>query len=260
MKKLFAAGFVFMTVFCFAQNGAGDGGSDAWKKNWIYAGARLGGGVNIYALSDSFLEDYLKANGMSSAYSKYISVDDPKASFAFNGAAYVSAQITDLFAAQLELMYTHDETEITATPTIAGYNYSTTVKSTFDSFLIPVLAKVTHRPKNLSFAGLAGIYFTVPVGKIKAKTSSTGSDSTKVSLNWKTAPVGFMLGGNAGIHLGPGVLLGDIRYAVDFVPVESKNIGGSDSISLFNRNKILFTIGYEMGFMGKAGASGDTRR
>jgi hypothetical protein len=232
-KKMVIALALFLTAaFCFAQR-RGGGSTDAWKNNWLYLGARLGGGPNFYKPASD-----LKDAG----------IDEIDGSFGFNGAAQIAVQLADVFALQTEFMVTHDE----GTAKDSGYK----VEASYDTLLIPLLAKLTFRPNNLSFAGFAGIYFTVPLGDMEYKASGYGYSESE-DLEYK-APAGFMIGASFGVNLGPGVLFGDIRYAGDFEET-TIDFSGTD-LDFFTRGKLPITIGYEIGLVSKGGGSGGGRR
>jgi hypothetical protein len=213
MKKAAIAVLLFLSAaLCFAE----------YEGNWLYAGARLGFAPNFYVRA-SELKD---------------TVDSFDASAGFNGAAQIAVHINDFLGFQAELMYTHDE----AASKKDGFEI--TYES--HSLLFPVLAKTTFRPGDFVVSGLAGIYFTVPAGNMKASWSGGGSGSHEGS--WE-APPGFMIGAQGGILLGPGLLFLDIRYASDFGVTKAAYGGGS--AGLYNRGKLPIAIGYEIGFLPK---------
>jgi hypothetical protein len=234
MRKLFIVGLLFLSgALCFSQNMGGDD----WKNNWLFLGLRLGGSPNFYEPTSA---------------DKDAGVDSLDGSFGFNLAAQASVQLVELFAIQMELMYTHDEVSYSE----SGFKLA----FESDSLLIPVLAKLTYRPNNFFIAALGGIYFSVPLGDIKV-TESYGGYSASVDLDYKP-PMGFMIGINAGMRLGPGVLFADLRYAGDFeeTKADTGSVGGSNDMKVYTRGKLPITIGYEIGLISKGGASSGSGR
>ncbi|GHV94413.1 hypothetical protein AGMMS50293_07330 [Spirochaetia bacterium] len=233
MKKAILVGVLvcMIPVFGFSQSRRGGGYSDdAWKNNWLYLGARIGGSPNFYKPAEEF---------------KDLGVDSLEGSFGFNLAAQIAVQFVDLFAVQAELMYTHDKGSYKE----GGYE----LNASYDSLLIPILAKLTFRPNNFLIAPFAGIYFTIPLGEIEVKESLSGYGSDSEKYEFETS-AGFMIGASFGIKVGPGVLFADLRYAGDFTDTKIKD--GGQSIEYFTRSKLPITIGYEIGLMSKGGSSG----
>jgi len=79
-----------------------------------------------------------------------------------------------------------------------------------------------------------------------------GIKTINTEFAWNFPPIGLMAGANFGLKLGPGVLFTDIRFAMDFMPVNNKE--GSveyaltvKSKELFERKKIQFDLGYRIG-------------
>ncbi|MDR3333610.1 MAG: outer membrane beta-barrel protein [Treponema sp.] len=231
--------------------------AEMWKHKWLYLGLRGGGTVNLYDVK--CIEDGLDFK-------------EPESSFGFTAAFSATGQITNWLGVQAELIYTHDETEIKTVDdgyieTVGSGNISSTGgsgKISYDSLMLPILAKITFRPNKFLLAGLAGVYLGIPVGEMKFEGKLQAGDWTGT---FKPAGVsyGLMFGGNFGYHLGPGVLFVDVRYAMDlaktkFDPVEgSWGMWNGDYTSQWrfmpdfevSRQKVFFTIGYEIGFFNK---------
>ena len=105
---------------------------------------------------------------------------------AFDGALYVSVPIWNLFALQAEAYITNDTFEL-----FSG-NTSLMMVS-YNSLMIPLLAKLIWRPSIFMLQGYAGAYLSLPVGQMGVKHRN-GSYSAGLSL----LP-GFMAGTGAGI-------------------------------------------------------------
>jgi hypothetical protein len=225
-KALIAVLFFVSAVFCFSED------------TWLALGARLGGSAHFYKLG-SDLENW---------YSGYnVDIDSY---FSFDGAVQAALNISDMFAVQTELLFTKD----TATGIIHDSGY--VVKESFESnaLLIPLLAKASFRPENYVLSGLAGIYFTVPLGDMKEKyTEEYGGSTYSESYNWdfEKVPLGFMIGASGGIKLGSGNLFADLRYAMDFSETEAST--ENVTLALYKRSMFMFSLGYEIGLIGRGG-------
>jgi hypothetical protein len=152
---------------------------------------------------------------------------------------------------------------------------------TTDTLLIPIIAKLTARPSIFEVSGLAGVYFTIPFGNMGFDFSGAaishpndtyfnhyGVYSIDDNLDWDFPPLGLMAGASFGIKMGPGILFTDIRFMMDIMPIKNKEWDGwirppgydpdnplaaqgistrIDSKELFERRKILISLGYRIG-------------
>jgi hypothetical protein len=227
MKKSLLAVLLFTSAaFCFAQD------------NWLSLGGRLGGSVHFYKPGDDMYEGH-----------------DVDSHFSFDGAVQAAVNISDIFAVQTELLFTRDAASVTERD--GGYVGKVSCEST--SLLIPVLVKASFRPGNFVLSGIAGIYFTVPLGDMKVKYTLGGggyNESGSTTGDFEKAPLGFMIGANGGIKLGPGNLFADLRYAMDFGETEGSFQGSTETVSLYKRSMFMFFLGYEIGLIGKGGGGG----
>ena len=257
---------------------------NGWKQKRWYLGLRGGGDLNIYSLgkdTDGFFDK----------------LDTP---FGFHGVFETGIQFTKFFSLQVELMYSRDKVEMKGNgdryysfinnkkelkhiddffTTIPGYSNvyfsSPSLTLTTETLSIPVLAKFTSRPSIFELSGLAGVYFTIPLGNIKSDFSGGyiidnaggfthyGIHSMNTELEWAFPPIGLMAGANFGIKLGPGVLFTDVRFMMDLMPVKNKEGSGQitpdqadfdyftsvkiSSKELYTRKKIMFDLGYRIG-------------
>jgi hypothetical protein len=233
-----------------------------WKQKRWYLGARAGGDLNLFSFG----------NDTRGFFDK---LDSPSW---FNIAFETGIQITDFFAIQVELIYSRDVVNMKGDEDVdfidflsspsnslmemyKYYNREPSLTLTTDYLLIPVLAKLTARPTIFELSGLAGVYFTVPLGDIKFVFNSEYYERIIINTEfaWDSPPIGLMVGANFGIKLGPGVLFADIRFMMDFMPIKNKE--GSVtwdswpydkwtflSNELFERRKMLFDLGYRIGY------------
>jgi TolB-like protein len=230
--------------------------SELWKYKWLYLGLRGGAGINT-GYTGSSTEPIFDFGSIES-------------SFGVNGAFSINGQITDWLGIQAEFMYTHDTIKMKSAGgsvvETEGMNLDSgggNGEFTFNSFMIPILAKASFRPGNFYIACLGGIYFNIPFGEMNYIGTLQAGD-WKGTFKPVNTNMGLMFGGNIGYHLGPGVLLVDVRYAMDlssikFEPTEGSWSMWNDYITKwrfmpnmeFSRSKILFSIGYEIGIFNK---------
>jgi TolB-like protein len=231
--------------------------SELWKYKWLYFGLRGGGGINM------------KYSGSSSE--PIFDFGSSESSFGVNGAFSINGQITEWLGIQTEFMYTHDKIKINTTDgsvveTEDGGRISSAGgdgEFTFTSFMIPILAKLTFRPGKFSLSALGGVYFGIPFGEMSFNGTLQAGEWTG-TFKPQNTNIGLMFGGNAGYHIGPGVLFIDLRYAMDLTKIGFEPVEGSWSMwndyttnwrfmpdLEFDRSKILFSIGYEIGVINK---------
>ncbi|MDR1108579.1 MAG: outer membrane beta-barrel protein [Spirochaetaceae bacterium] len=231
--------------------------SELWKYKWLYFGLRGGGGINMKYRGSS-TEPIFDFGSMES-------------SFGLNGAFSINGQITEWLGIQTEFMYTHDKIKIhTADGSVVETAEGGLISSgggdgefTFHSFMIPILAKLTFRPGKFSLSALGGVYFGIPLGELSFNGTLQAGDWAG-TFKPQNTNIGLMFGGNIGYHLGPGVLFIDLRYALDVNRMKFEPVAGSWGMwndyttgwrfmpdLEFSRNKILFSIGYEIGVLNK---------
>jgi hypothetical protein len=154
---------------------------------------------------------------------------------AFDGSLFLSASVLRFLEIQTEAMITHDSFDLNS-----GNTWLFTVS--YNSLMIPLLAKFVYRPSIYMVQGYAGAYLSVPLGQMEIKHRN-GSYTADFSLLG-----GLMAGGGFGIKLGPGTVFADIRYAGDLGNITS-DYNGTKEIS--RRNKAYFSLGYEFGVIPK---------
>jgi hypothetical protein len=151
-------------------------------------------------------------------------------------AVQLSLQVFRAFAVQTEAVFMEESFEIRGP-------YPASLSSAV--MTLPILGKITFRPGPLLLAGFAGVCFTLPL-----KEMSLSVAERAYTYNY-TVPPGFVLGGNAGIKLGPGTLFVDIRYSGAFGETELTGDWGSRAV--YKRDLVSYSIGYELGFGGRKG-------
>jgi hypothetical protein len=184
------------------------------------AGARLGAGFEI-----------------NSAHSDMVGMEDtPKEEslVAFTASLFFMFRFNDHFGIQPEL------TVMLNNGIEATYTDSTQIKATYNSLDIPVLLYYNFILSPILVRISVGPYIVIPVGKINVEvpglTGASGFENH--GFMWGVAG-GFGIG----FRLGPGSIIGDVRYLNDF----TENIityNGSEQKG-FLRRSISTTIGYE---------------
>jgi len=150
----------------------------------------------------------------------------------FGFAVQASYNFTEMFGIQAEALYNSDEITVKT----MGYEFG---KIKASSLLIPVLARVgTTVGNGVQLTGLAGVYFTMPLGD-----GEINSSYADLKGDWKGS-MGAMFGGVVGYQVGPGTIFGDIRYAFDFSESEFTYYGTTEKI--LKKSAIHFGIGYSI--------------
>jgi TolB-like protein len=204
-------------------------GKSARSKTWsdlrIELGARIGVSPRFYTLSDDI-------NGSAS-----------------NGASFEgTAQVTALFlsfnllgfpvdlAAQMELMFTHDTVNYSTQD--EGEEYSGSFS--YPSLRIPILAGLLVDFERFSLAVFTGPHFTIPLGKMNY---TVDGDTTSFDCS---VPMGWTLGMQGWMSMGPGSVVADIRYAGD--SGRTSIDGAPGTLPVFSRDMLSFSIGYKFRF------------
>jgi hypothetical protein len=205
---------------------------EGWKYKRLYVGLRPGVSLHFYDTDGAYF------NGIN-----------PKSGLSFDFAVQAAVQLHRYFSVQTELILTADSIAVSRNLDAFDeynnflYNYTTANVLSSRSLLIPVLAKGTLRPSVFSINGLAGLYFSIPLGQAGWTDSFYG---TSASGDISTS-VGFAAGGSFGIKIGSGLLFLDIRYMADFTKtkIELPEI----SADVYRRSMLAFGIGYKMGYI-----------
>ncbi|MDR3171444.1 MAG: PorT family protein [Treponema sp.] len=198
---------------------------NAWKHKRFSVGGRFGVAPHFYTLSEDDIDGVVDANHVAFE-------------FGFQGAVY----ITDYIAVQIETLFTSDTVKLSGIEEGVG---SYTASYTSKTLTIPLLARLSLKPDIFSVSLLVGPYFTLPLGQMELSSDKHEDTSYDFSV-----PLGFMAGVNLGIHLGPGVLGLDVRYAVDTGRTSIHD--GHGNMTLYNRSSLSFTLGYEIGLIGRS--------
>ncbi|MDR0623281.1 MAG: hypothetical protein LBG10_02510 [Treponema sp.] len=197
-----------------------------WEEKLITAGVRSGVSQRWYTAPDEFAPGAHALN--------------------FEGGLFVSFSLNSLLSLQAELDFTFDNLVYRGIDDIGGAGEYTPFmgneKYTAYSLTFPVILKVNFRPGNFRIAPFAGIYAFLPLGDAAFQRNPGGNED---AFSWSAAaPLGYTAGFDAAMKLGPGMLIGDIRYAGDFGTI---TIQGDEDID-YRRGALSFTLGYAFGF------------
>jgi TolB-like protein len=201
-------------------------GNSASSKTWsdfrLDIGARIGVSPRFYTLSDNI-------NGSASNGASFEGTAQLIATFlSFNLLGFP----VDL-AAQMELMFTHDTVDYSAQDQRVEYSGS----FSYPSLRIPLLAGLLAGFDEFSLAVFTGPYFTIPLGKM---SYTIDGQSTTFSCS---VPMGWTVGTQGWMSLGPGSVVVDIRYGGDFGRTSID--GGPGTLPVFSRGMLSFSAGYK---------------
>jgi hypothetical protein len=208
-----------------------------WKNQWLYFALRAGGDIGFYNLDHHF-----------NSHSAILENESP---LSFTFAFQASVQIFKMFAVQTEVLYVKDSGNII----YKNFADGTVEKFSSNSLVIPVLAKLTIKPQIFSIEGFGGVYYSIPLGKMKYReyTEWKNGGLQFYTNNEKfNDTFGFMFGGTFGLKLGYGIIFTDIRYLGDFSDTKTM-IQGYGTAKLYRRSKFQFSLGYSMGLIKKDG-------
>jgi hypothetical protein len=199
--------------------------------HWLYLGARLGPSLRFYTPSG----DTAYTGGDARAFS-------------LDTTLFAALQIFPRLTVQGELVFTWDRASSWdyIGPTVQNINRYAREYTSF-SLSFPLTVKWNFYPGRFRLSPFAGLYVFLPLGKIKIASSLAG---TEESLAYRTVPPLGLLGGlSAGLKLGPGMLVADLRYAADLGEPKIRN----QDMETYRRSMISFGLGYEWAFFTKKG-------
>jgi hypothetical protein len=199
-----------------------------WEEKLITAGLRSGVSQRWYTSPEEFAPGAYALN--------------------FEGGLFVSFLLNSLLSLQAECNFTMDNLVYRGIDNIGGEGEYLPLlvneKYTSYSLMFPVILKANFSPGNFRIAPFAGIYAFLPLGDAVFQKNPGGEQRT---LSWSSAaPLGYTLGFEAAMKLGPGILIGDLRYAGDFGTI---SIGDNDEDINYRRGALSFTLGYAFGFI-----------
>ncbi|GHV74026.1 hypothetical protein AGMMS49940_13280 [Spirochaetia bacterium] len=159
----------------------------------------------------------------------------------FEAAVHVSYDPWQYFGFQTEIIFTMDSAKLTRPGDLIVAQNLPNITEKYNSFslMIPLMVKGIFRFNRLVVSPFVGPYFTMPLGKMTINDDKKSAFSVKV-------PLGVTAGAELGMHLGPGILFLDTRYAVDFGSTVLAN-----ETTVYQRNIVSFSLGYKFGLFKK---------
>lgn len=133
---------------------------------------------------------------------------------------------------------------------ISESGFSGKSRASYTSLDIPLMVTYEIPVWLLKIIPMAGLNFSIPVGKAKVKyfddmKTYIGEDSQEFDIKSRFIP-GLVFGAGATFDLGPGAILFDARYLIDFGKFKVKN-GGIEAEAL-SRKSLDFSLGYQISF------------
>jgi hypothetical protein len=228
MKKLFAV-LVVLVMVSAAVYSAGP-----------FFGAKLGMGIGFHGNGEDvddlidLYKDTFRANTGDS-----LSVDE-KVGLSFVLSPYLGYYFTDKIAVQGEFNFMIGQKKKWELSS-PGYRIVADgeIEGKYSSLDIPLLIKYDFISKPALFGILAGPYISLPLGDIEITELDESYD-----LDSDGVTAGIAAGIYGGYPIGPGRIIGDVRFMMDFNPVKGKESG--ETIELIKRRGINITVGYEV--------------
>ena len=121
-------------------------------------------------------------------------------------------------------------------------------KAYYSSLDIPILLKVNIIDRPLVFGALAGPHFSFPLGDAAVDISVPGSPVEKWKEDIDNITIGLTAGIFAGYPLGPGRIIGDLRFAFDFNKLKVIERETRMKFDGMHRRGLVFSVGYEYSF------------
>jgi hypothetical protein len=201
--------------------------------HWLYLGARLGPSLRFYTPSGD---------------TPYTGGDTQ--GFSLDTALFAALQISYRFSIQGEAVFTWDKASCWdyTGPTVNEIDRYTREYTSL-SLSFPFTAKWNFYPGRFRLSPFAGFYVLVPLGKMELASSLANTAESRAYRF--SSPLGFMGGLTAGFKLGPGMILGDLRYAADLGEPKLRN----GDMAGYLRSMVTLSFGYEWAFFTKKGGS-----
>jgi hypothetical protein len=229
MKRLFAV-LIVLVLASTAVYAAGP-----------FFGAKLGVGIGFHG-NGKDMDDTIKAiqDDVFNNTGVTPSVDE-KSGVSFVLSPYGGYYFTDKLAVQTELNFMFGQKK---TWEFSAFGQSIEMTGKYSSMDIPVLIRFDFINQPALFGALAGPYISIPLGDIELSGAGT---SEKLNVDGITA--GIALGLYGGYPIGPGRIIGDVRFIMDFNPLKAKESGVTAEV--LKRRGLNITAGYEFTLGGK---------
>ncbi|MDR1636507.1 MAG: PorT family protein [Treponema sp.] len=197
--------------------------SASWREKWLYLGFRAGPSFTGY----SFQSTRNYASGLSPGISG-------------EGGLVADIRILRFFSIQTEMIITFDTFNVAKDPDENNGERSTDSFSAI-SFTAPLMVKVPLGFEKFLLSFYTGAYLALTPFQINRK-SSNSDDNYDMNL---VPPLGFVIGMDLGLRLGPGELFMDLRYTRDFGMTIVRNGNEPQYI----RDRITMGLGYKFGLI-----------
>jgi hypothetical protein len=238
MKKVFVlmAALVLVSFAASAQSFDGRG---------FVAGARLGPGIGFHG-NGKYMDDTMDwIKQLAQAFGTSISVDE-RGGLGFIIAGYGAYYFTGSLAVQAELNFMIGQKKIwELSESGAG---SGELEGSYSSLDIPILLRYEFLQQPLTVGLVAGPVLSIPISDLEVSVSSYLRDVLGTDGHDKTDGITF--GATAGVFgsypLGPGKIIADLRFLLDFNPLKVKEDGITAEI--IKRRSLNITVGYEFSF------------
>jgi hypothetical protein len=200
----------------------------------LLLGGRLGAGFGMHKNGEAM------DNIVDSFETMGVSVDE-KSGISFAITGYGAYYITGNFGIQAELNFMFNQSKEWA----GSYSgVSGELKGTYSSLDIPILLKFDLMNDPVILGLLAGPYLSFALGDVELEGSGyMGGDE---SYKAEGILAGLTFGLYGGLALGPGRLIGDARFLMDFSPLTVEDSGNTAEV--IQRYGINVTVGYELTF------------
>jgi hypothetical protein len=187
---------------------------------------RLGAGFGMHG-NGSYVDGQLE----------YMDYFDETSGTAFVISGYGAYYFTEQLAVQAELNFMINQSKEWS----GEYRWgeSAWCVATYSSLDIPILFKYEFLNDPVILGLLAGPHLSFTLGKVDL---TMGYSSEELEADGIQA--GLTIGLFGGIPLGPGWLIGDLRFLTDFSPLTVKDYG----YEVIRRMGINLTVGYELAF------------
>jgi hypothetical protein len=203
----------------------------------LLLGGRLGAGFGMHKNAKDMddMVDGFESLGLSV---------DEKSGIAFTISGYGAYYFTGNFGVQAELNFMFNQSKEWS----ASYSgVSGALKGTYSSLDIPILLKYEFMNNPVILGLLAGPYLSFVLGDVELEgsgyMSGAGFDD---SFKADGILAGLTLGLYGGVALGPGRIIGDARFLMDFSPLTVDDSGYKAEV--IQRYAINVTVGYELSF------------
>jgi hypothetical protein len=193
------------------------------RDSWLYLGLRAGASIPGYSFQEAVGYEAGSGGG-----------------FGGEGGLVAELRLFRFFGLQLEALFTYGA--FNAVKITSGEDSRKVSADVFTSmsFMFPFLLKVPLGFERFALSFYAGAYYLLALGKEGEFGDWGETDSFSVS-----PPLGFIIGADLGIPLGPGELFVDLRYGRDLGVTVIQNG------PRYGRERINVGLGYKFGFFKK---------